>query len=141
VPGVAQLAPDGDGSGVLTRRDVGPPLTEVATPLAAGALVPFARDLARAVAGMHARGVVHRQLSPAVISVSDRGVPHLTDFSTATPAAESRPEFSHENAAGGDPPYQAPEQTGRTAWPVDQRADLYALGAILYQVATGDPPF
>ena len=55
--------------------------------------------------------------------------------------AEIRPEFTRHAEIVGTLAYLAPEQTGRTGRPVDQRADLYALGATLYELATGAPPF
>jgi len=55
--------------------------------------------------------------------------------------AEIRPEFTHHTQIVGTLAYLAPEQTGRTGRSVDQRADLYALGATLYELATGAPPF
>ena len=67
--------------------------------------------------------------------------PCLVDFALATSLAEIRPEFTHHAEIVGTLAYLAPEQTGRTGRPVDQRADLYALGATLYELATGEPPF
>ena len=58
------------------------------------------------------------------------------DFALATSLAEIRPEFTHHTEIVGTLAYLAPEQTGRTGRPVDQRADLYALGATLYELAT-----
>ena len=69
------------------------------------------------------------------------GAPCLVDFALATSFAEIRPEFTHHAEIAGTLAYLAPEQTGRTGRPVDQRADLYALGATLYELATGEPPF
>ena len=63
--------------------------------------------------------------------------PTLIDFDLATTFAEERPAFTHESEIVGTLAYLAPEQTGRTGRPVDQRADLYALGATLYALATG----
>ena len=63
------------------------------------------------------------------------------DFALATSFAEIRPEFTHHSEIVGTLAYLAPEQTGRTGRSVDQRADLYALGATLYELATGEPPF
>jgi serine/threonine protein kinase len=84
---------------------------------------------------------MHRDISSANIVVSRDGTPCLMDFALATSFAEIRPEFTHHTEILGSLEYLAPEQTGRTGRPVDQRADLYALGATLYELATGAPPF
>ena len=73
--------------------------------------------------------------------ISRDGAPCLVDFALAAPLGEIRPEFTHHTAIAGTLAYLAPEATGRTGRPVDQRADLYALGATLYELATGCPPF
>jgi predicted ATPase/signal transduction histidine kinase len=140
--GVAQLleAPRLPGSIVLA--DAGH--TNIAVlpkPFAVDELVRLALALARVVASMHARGVMHRDISPANIVLSGDGAPCLVDFALATWLSEIRPEFTHQAAIAGTLPYLAPEQTGRTGRSVDQRADLYALGATLYEMATGKPPF
>ena len=112
-------------------------------PLPPDELAGLAWQLARALAALHARHVVHRDVSPANIVLpaeSGRG-PYLIDFELATTTAEIRPEFTHHDEIVGTLAYLAPEQTGRTGRPVDERADLYALGATLYELATGDPPF
>jgi serine/threonine protein kinase len=97
--------------------------------------------LARTVAEIHRRGVLHRAISPATIVISQDGGPCLVGFGLATSLAEIRPEFTHHTEIVGSLAYLAPEQTGRTGRSVDQRADLYALGATLYELATGRPPF
>ena len=97
--------------------------------------------LTRALAGMHGRGVMHRDVAPSNIVLSASGAPCLVDFALATSFAEIRPEFTHHSEIVGTLPYLAPEQSGRIGRPVDQRADLYALGATLYELATGEPPF
>jgi serine/threonine protein kinase len=63
------------------------------------------------------------------------------DFALATSVAEIRPEFKPPSEITGTLAYLAPEATGRTGRSADQRADLYALGATLYELATGQPPF
>ena len=73
--------------------------------------------------------------------LSPGGATCVVDFALATAFAEIRPEFTHHSEIVGSLPYLAPEQTGRTGRPVDQRADLYPLGATLYELATGEPPF
>jgi signal transduction histidine kinase len=142
VVGVVPLleAPRYPGSIVLA--DVGDTnLAGLGTPLDVDELVELAVRLARAVAGMHRRGVMHRDITPANVVLSRDGAPCLVDFASATPLVEVRPEFSHHTQIVGTLAYLAPEQTGRTGRSVDQRADLYALGAILYELACGAPPF
>lgn len=142
LPGVVSLAPLPAQPGVLLLRDVaGAPLADRMLPLDVSALLPLARNLARVLAGVHARGVTHRDLTPDSIVLSEHEMPYLIDFSRATIVAETRPEFTYQDRATGSLPYLAPEQTGRMGRPVDQRADLYALGAVLYELATGAAPF
>ncbi|WP_045877759.1 diguanylate cyclase [Pseudofrankia sp. DC12] len=144
VEGLVQLvagAPPYPGSMLLA--DVGgTALSARATPLDPAELIKLAELLARAIGGMHGRGVVHRNINPSNIVVSeDQGAPYLTDFALATTFMTVQPGFMHPSEIVGTVPYLAPEQTGRTGRPVDQRADLYALGATLYELATGAPPF
>ena len=143
VDGVTQLAGARAYPGSIMLEDAGRGLlAQIATPLEARELTSVALRLAQAVAGMHDRGVMHRDINPANIVLSDRReTACLVDFSLGTTFAELRPEFSHHNKTVGALAYMAPEQTGRTGRPVDQRADLYALGATLYELATGAPPF
>lgn len=131
------------GIGGLLLADVGgADLSRRVTPMDPAELVDLAGALARAVAGMHGRGVLHRDISPANIVVNRAGNrPYLIDFALATTATEIQPGFAHHNEIVGTVPYLAPEQTGWTGSPVDQRADLYAVGATLYELATGAPPF
>ena len=129
-------------AGSLLLADVGGrALAEVATPWEPARLVRLAVPLARTVARMHRRGVLHRDINPANILVDERGAPFLTDFALATTFTAIQPEFLHDREIVGTVPYLAPEQTGRTGRLVDQRADLYSLGATLYELATGAPPF
>ena len=81
-------------------------------------------QLARVVAGMHRRGVMHRDIAPANIVLSRDGSPYLVDFALATSLAEVRPEFTHHSRIVGTLAYLAPEQTGRTGRSVAQRADV-----------------
>jgi signal transduction histidine kinase len=142
VPGVAQLAEVPRYAGSIVLADAGDTsLAGVAKPLAADDLTGLAVALAAAVAGMHRRGVMHRDITPANVVVSGGGAPCLVDFALAASLAEMRPEFTHHSEIAGALAYLAPEATGRTGRPVDQRADLYGLGATLYELATGAPPF
>jgi signal transduction histidine kinase len=142
VAGVAQLVAIPGAPGSLVLADAGDTtLAGVATPLAVDELLRVGAALARAVAEMHRRGVMHRDIVPANVVVSADGTVTVVDFGLATSFAEIRLEFTHHSEVVGTLAYLAPEQTGRTGRPVDQRADLYALGATLYELATGAPPF
>jgi signal transduction histidine kinase len=142
VGGVAQLAAAPRYPGSVVLADHGETnLAGMAKPLAAEDLTGLGLGLARAVAEMHCRGVMHRDITPANVVLSGEGVPYLVDFALASSFAEIRPEFTHHSEIAGTLAYLAPEATGRTGRPVDQRADLYALGAVLYELATGAPPF
>jgi len=142
VAGVVQLVDEPDYPESIVLEDLdGANLAHVPKPLALDELIRLAADLAGAVAAMHKRGVMHRDISPAnVVASAERG-PCLVDFALAMSLGELRPEFTPRSEILGTLAYLAPEQTGRTGRPVDQRADLYALGATLYELATGASPF
>ncbi|HVQ91576.1 MAG TPA: AAA family ATPase, partial [Mycobacteriales bacterium] len=143
--GVPQLAPPPYPTGAILLTDLGG--QSLAELVSAGPVAPvlatgLATELARTLARVHACGVVHRDMSPTNILVAGQPpVPLLIDFDLATTHAEERPGFSHQTEITGTLAYLAPEQTGRTGWAVDQRADLYGLGAVLYELVTGAPPF
>jgi len=138
VAGVAQLAeaPRYPGS-IVMEDDNSTSLVGLSTPLDVDELYGLAVQLAWAVAGMHRRGVMHRDITPANVVLSRTGAVCIVDFALAMSMAEIRPEFIHHTQIVGTLAYLAPEQTGRTGRSVDQRADLYALGATFYELATG----
>ena len=94
--------------------------------------------LARAVGHAHDNGVVHRDLKPANVLLTPEGAPKITDFGLAR---HERPEMTDTNAMLGTPSYMAPEQAAGDNRAVGPSADIYALGAILYETLTGRPPF
>jgi hypothetical protein len=142
VAGLAQLARAPRYPGSLMLRDAGrTSLTALVKPLAAGDLTGLALRLARAVADMHRREVIHRDITPASIALSDDGSPCLVGSALATSFAEIHLEPARHGETAETMAYLAPEQTGRTGRVVDRRADLYELGATLYELATGEPPF
>ncbi len=142
VPGVTQLADLPQPPDSLLLADVhGAPLTSRARPWEPAAVCQLGLQLARTLAAVHAQGVVHGDITPSnVLLTGDGSRPYLVDFAHAT-AGEIGPEPAGHRETVGALPYLAPEQTGRTARAADHRADLYALGATLYELATGAPPF
>jgi serine/threonine protein kinase len=109
------------------------------TPLAAKEAAAVVEKLARAMHAAHEKGVVHRDLKPANILLGEDGTPKVTDFGLA-----KRLEAVGQTATGavmGTPSYMAPEQAGGKGKQVGPPADVYALGAILYELLTGRPPF
>jgi hypothetical protein len=129
------------------------------TPQPTGPAAHLVELLARAVHFAHQRGVVHRDLKPANVllavpleggsSLTDAdgaqvatlyGIPKVTDFGLAKRLEDT----SHQTHSGdilGTPSYMAPEQAAGQASSVGPGADIYALGAILYEMLTGRPPF
>jgi CheY-like chemotaxis protein len=106
-------------------------------PLALDELTRLASQLAAALAHAHRNGVIHRDLKPENVLIAPGGVAKLVDFGIARVAGAAR--LTNPDEALGTPAYVAPEQA--TGSPLDGRADLYALGCVLYEAATGRPPF
>jgi signal transduction histidine kinase len=142
VGGVVQLAPGSHPPRVLALVDCsGAPLAEALNQgaLDPGMLLPVAIQLAATLADVHRLGVIHGDINPWNILLCPDGQPVLIDFDRAMLA-----ESMAQRQAGvrvGRLPYMAPEQTGRTGHAVDQRTDLYSLGATLYEMVTGKLPF
>jgi hypothetical protein len=113
-------------------------------PLAAGAAsaraAPLLEKVARAVHHAHERGVIHRDLKPTNILVRDDGEPMVTDFGIARDQRRAT-QLTTAGELLGTPAYMAPEQIAGMAHKADARTDVYALGAVLYFVLTGRPPF
>jgi serine/threonine protein kinase/tetratricopeptide (TPR) repeat protein len=103
--------------------------------------VRILRDVADALAYAHAHGVVHRDIKPDNILISGRHAV-VTDFGVAkaVSAASGSSSLTSLGVALGTPAYMAPEQAAADPG-VDHRADLYALGAVAYEVLAGRPPF
>ncbi len=95
--------------------------------------------VAAAVHFAHQRGILHRDLKPTNILIDQAGAPYVTDFGLAK-LIEETSEATHSSAVLGTPAYMAPEQAaGRTA-DITVAADIYSLGAVLYELLGGRPP-
>ena len=97
-------------------------------------------SLARAMHLVHSRNVVHRDLKPANILLTDDGTPKITDFGLARQTDDDSGETKND-AVMGTPSYMAPEQASGLAHEAGPAADVYAMGAILYECLAGRPPF
>jgi hypothetical protein len=110
----------------------------VGSPLPIARVVRLLAPVAAALDYAHSRGVVHRDVKPANILLAEDGRTVLGDFGVARILAGS-PQLTPSGVLLGTPTYMAPEQAaGRVATPA---SDRYALGAVLYQLLTGRPPF
>ena len=96
--------------------------------------------LARGVQYAHAHGIVHRDLKPANILFDADGVPKITDFGLAKKLEEGADSHTVSGTVVGTPSYMAPEQARGDTRQIGPAADVYSLGAILYELLTGRPP-
>lgn len=119
-------------------------------PLPAREAVELLLPVCRGVAEAHDRGLLHRDLKPSNILISETGQPFVTDFGLAkqiggdVPAADPANPLNTLTQSGailGTPSYMAPEQAAGRRGDVSPATDVYSLGAILYAMLTGRPPF
>jgi len=111
-------------------------------PLEIGQFLRLAAALSSALAALHGRGIIHKDLKPANVLVDPAtDQVWLTGFGIASRLPRERQAPDPPEFIAGTLPYMAPEQTGRMNRSVDSRSDLYALGIMLYEMLTGTLPF
>jgi serine/threonine protein phosphatase PrpC len=114
-------------------------LLKAVRPLPEPDAVKIASRICEALEYMHSNGVIHRDLKPQNIMLCNDGSLRIMDFGIARSQASRRLTFVGFTPAMGTPDYMAPEQVRGSRG--DQRTDIYALGAILYEMSTGETPF
>jgi serine/threonine protein kinase len=143
-PNVIPVFDAGDEDGVLyimMRYVGGADLGELIAdrgriePLRAARIV---RQVGAALDAAHARGLLHRDVKPSNVLLGREDHVYLSDFGLAKPAASTR-ELTRQGSIVARVEYVAPEQILNQ--PVDARADIYALGCLLFEALTGEPPF
>jgi eukaryotic-like serine/threonine-protein kinase len=99
----------------------------------------FGIDICTGMAVAHQQGIVHRDLKPANVLINQEGLLKIVDFGVAAAQREGDTQLTKTGYVIGSPKYMAPEQIlGKK---VDERADIYALGVMLYEMVTGVPPY
>ena len=112
-------------------------ILETEGPLSPERAASIGADIGRALAAAHEKGIVHRDVKPGNIMVSDNGLVKVMDFGIAKAATAG--SLTQVGAVLGTVAYLSPEQARGDE--VDYRSDIYSLGALVYQMLTGRPPF
>ena len=110
------------------------------TPISIRQAVELIAKVARTVHYAHEHGILHRDIKPGNILLDAKGEPHLTDFGLAR-LVESESTVTRTLEVLGTPSYMAPEQAAGNNTKLTSATDVYGLGAVLYQLLTGHPPF
>ncbi|WP_170319900.1 ATP-binding sensor histidine kinase [Polyangium spumosum] len=133
-----------EGSPALVTEDAGSvPLRDLlGAPMSLERFLPLAVAIAQAVAEIHARNVIHKDLKPANILVHPTsGAVQIADFGIASRLPREPQAAQPLRLIEGSLPYLSPEQTGRMNRAIDSRSDLYSLGVTFYEMLTGRLPF
>src|SRR5213082_1140569 len=144
-PGIVPIHEVGerDGSCYFSMKFIeGGQLDEVARrePMPIRQAAELIAKVARTVHYAHEHGILHRDIKPGNILLDVKGEPHLTDFGLAR-LVESESSVTHTLDVLGTPSYMAPEQAVGNNAAVSSATDVYGIGAVLYQLLTGHPPF
>ena len=113
-------------------------------PLNVRQAVEIIATVSRAISYAHSRGIIHRDLKPANIIITPDGRPMITDFGLAVEQNADSDKKQRMTMAGsimGTIPYAPPEQAAGKIDQISERSDVYAMGAVLYEMVTGRPPF
>src|SRR6184192_2676388 len=132
-----------DGSCYFSMKFVeGGQLEEVVrrTPMSIRHAAELIAKVARTVHYAHEHGILHRDIKPGNILLDDKGEPHLTDFGLAR-LVETESTITRTLELLGTPSYMAPEQAAGNNTQLTSATDVYGLGAVLYRLLTGHPPF
>ncbi|GEM_PF-2543838 len=108
-------------------------------PLPVDRAVRIATEAARALAAAHEAGVVHRDVKPGNLLIDTKGRVRVADFGLAKDLSDA--SLTTTGTVFGTPSYMAPEQAAGETSRISPRTDVYALGAVLYEMLTGRPPF
>jgi serine/threonine-protein kinase len=108
-------------------------------PMPINKALKYSRDIATGMTIAHLAGVIHRDLKPANILVNEDGLLKIVDFGVAAAASSGDTQLTKTGYVIGSPKYMAPEQIlGKK---VDETADVYSIGVIMYEMTTGIPPY
>jgi len=132
-----------DGACYFSMRFVeGGQLDEVVrlAPMSIRQAAELVAKVARTVHYAHEHGILHRDVKPGNILLANNGEPHLTDFGLAR-LVEADSTITGTREVLGTPSYMAPEQAAGETTKLGKTTDVYGLGAVLYQLLTGQPPF
>jgi eukaryotic-like serine/threonine-protein kinase len=138
---VFDIGRDGDNDYLVMELVDGPDLTELlrGQPLPAPVVAHLGRAIAAALGMAHDRGLVHRDVKPGNVLLTPDGVPKVADFGIARAIGDAMTRLTVPGNVMGTARYVAPEQLRDQA--VDARADVYALGLVLHEALTGQPPW
>lgn len=136
---IYELGGEGESPHFVMEYVQGAPLTQAAARLDLRARVELFRRVVRAVEFLHQNGILHRDLKPANVLVDAALEPRLLDFGLALPIRDDH-RLTLPGQVLGTPAYLSPEQAAGGA-PLDARSDVFALGAMLYELLTGALPF
>src|SRR5580700_781887 len=123
------------------RADLHSLNSTIGVPMEIGRFLPLALAITAALKEVHQSGLIHKDIKPDNILVSETGDVQLTGFDIASRLPRERQLPAPPEFIAGTLAYMAPEQTGRMNRSIDARSDLYALGVTLYEVITGSLPF